>query len=169
MPYTEIDLDKLPVRHPVRAFDGYWRTRKHGDAAPLRHRIVPGEITVLLRWLLVLEQVTIGRELQFRYRLAGTGCTELFGIDYTGKILGDNLTPEGAEIRRREFLRVMESVQPIYSVTNLPVRTKEFVVVHRGVFPVSTTGTDVDQIFVVIAPTAETCLVQPASRMASVA
>ena len=169
MPYTEIGLDNHPARHPVRAFDGYWKSLRQGDAAPLRHSIVPGEITGLLRWLLVLEKVTIGQELQFRYRLAGTGCTEIFGIDYTGKILGDNLTPEGAEIRRREFLRVMESIQPIYSVTNLPVKAKEFVVVHRGVFPVSTTGADVDQIFVVIAPTAETCLVQPATRMASVA
>ncbi|MBX3493926.1 MAG: PAS domain-containing protein [Parvibaculum sp.] len=169
MPYTEIDLDNLPVRHPVRMFNGYWASRRHGAAAPLRQHIVPGEIAGLLRWLLVLETVQIGHELQFRYRLAGTGCTELFGIDYTGKILGDNLTPEGAEIRRREFRRVMESVQPIYSVTNLPVKAREFIVVHRGVFPVSTTGAEVDQIFVVIAPVSETCLVRPAFEMASVA
>jgi len=157
VPYTRIDVDDIPPFHPVRVFSDYWTNLRQETAAPLRSDIVPGEITGLLPWLLVLQAAETASDLQFRYRLAGTGCTELFGIDYTGKSLGDNLTPDGAEIRRREFCQVMADLQPIYSVTNLPVKTKEFIVVHRGVFPVSTTGERPDQIFVVIAPVNATC------------
>jgi hypothetical protein len=155
--YREIDITGIPERHPVRCFQGYWKSRASAGNPPLRSQINPADIASILPWLLVLETLQFYDKLEFRYRLAGTGCTELFGVDYTGKILGENLTPEGAEIRRMEFAGVVETRSPIFSTTSLPIKAKEFITVHRGVFPVSLTGSVVDQIFAVIAPTATEC------------
>lgn len=151
MSYREITAGEVPRLHPVARFSNFWLEKKGGSAVPLRADIEPAGIPAVLPWLLLLEAVGIDGMTQFRYRLAGTGCREIFGIDYTGKILGEGLTPEGAEIRRREFLRVMETGQPIYSWTELPIAERDFVTVYRGVFPVSRSGDLVDQIFIVIA------------------
>jgi hypothetical protein len=149
--YREITVADVPRLHPVASFSTFWHDKKGDDAVPLRANIEPTKIPSILPWLLLLEAVEIDGAMQFRYRLTGTGCREIFGIDYTGKVLGEGLTPEGTEIRRREFRRVMESKQPIYSWTELPIAERDFVTVFRGVFPVSRSGERVDQIFIVIA------------------
>ncbi|MEQ8265591.1 MAG: PAS domain-containing protein [Parvibaculum sp.] len=158
--YCEVDINAISARHPVRAFETYWAYHVDDANVPRRSRINPAEIASILGWLLVLEAIPRSTHLEFRYRLAGTGCTELFGIDYTGKMLGENLTQEGAEIRRMEFTRVIETSKPIFSTTNLPIKTRDFITVHRGVFPVSASGHGTDQIFVVIAPTHTECAVR---------
>ncbi|PKQ07979.1 MAG: hypothetical protein CVT73_08060 [Alphaproteobacteria bacterium HGW-Alphaproteobacteria-12] len=160
MSYREIDIIGIPERHPARCFRGYWKSQASAGTPPLRSRINPADIASILPWLLVLETLRFHDKLEFRYRLAGTGCTELFGMDYTGKILGENLTPEGAEIRRREFDRVIETSTPIFSTTKLPIKAKDYITVHRGVFPISVSGCAVDQIFVVVAPIATECSVR---------
>lgn len=155
--YCEVEIERVPGRHPVSVFRSHWAALAGRGSLPLRSQINPAEIAGILPWMLVLETLWFRREPEFRYRLAGTGCTELFGVDYTGKMLGENLTPEGAEIRRTEFAKVVENLQPIFSTTNLPIRTKDFITVHRGVFPVSLDGAKADQIFVIIAPIATEC------------
>lgn len=155
--YQVVDIESIAERHPVRAFDAYWRRHAVNGLVPQRSQINPAEIPGILPWLLVLEVSRFGASAEYRYRLAGTGCTEIFGVDYTGKSLGDHLTPEGTEIRRREFERTLQDGQPIVSTTNLPIKGKDFISVHRGVYPVRASGEQPDQIFVAIAPVATEC------------
>ncbi len=157
MSYSEIEVGTISERHPVRAFEAYWARHASETAVPPRSLINPAEIAGVLPWLMVLEVLRFHSTVEFRYRLAGTGCTDLFGIDYTGKMLGENLTPEGTDIRRREFARVLEEGRPIISSTNLPIQSKDFIKVYRGVFPVTASGESTDQMFVVIAPLATEC------------
>ncbi|MAM93630.1 MAG: hypothetical protein CMI61_03180 [Parvibaculum sp.] len=156
VPYHEIDIEGVPERHPVNAFHSHWAALA-ADRLPRRSQINPAEITGALPWMLVLEMLRDRKKTEFRYRLAGTGCTELFGVDYTGKMLGENLTQEGAEIRRKEFTHVANTLEPVFSTTNLPIKTKDFITVHRGVFPVSLHGDTADQIFVIVAPKSTEC------------
>lgn len=157
--YAVTDISNIAERHPVRAFEACWRRQAEasGTPVPLRSQINPAEIAGVLPWLLVLEVLRHGDTTDYRYRLAGTACTEMFGVDYTGRMLGEHLTPEGEEIRRREFAQLLGDSQPIISTTNLPIRAKDFIRVHRGVFPLRTSGPLTDQIFVVIAPVATEC------------
>lgn len=150
--YREITAGEVPDLHPVARFSSFWFDNKGENAVPLRAQIEPTKIPSVLPWVLLLEAIEIDGAMQFRYRLTGTGCREIFGIDYTGKFLGEEgLTPEGTEIRRREFLKVMQTGHPIYSWTALPIAERDFITVYRGVFPVSSAGERVDQIFIVIA------------------
>ena len=164
MSYREIEAAEVPRLHPVSSFSTFWHGRKDSAAVPLRSDIEPTKIPAILPWLMILEVIEIEGVTQFRYRLTGTGCREIFGIDYTGKMLGEALTPEGAEIRRREFLRIIDNGQPIYSWSELPIAERDFMKVYRGVFPVSRGGERVDQIFLVIA--AETLELNPVTHAA---
>jgi hypothetical protein len=150
--HCEIDVATLGHHHPVRAFATYWRERELAGKVPARSSINPGEITSILPWMLVLEILRFETATEYRYRLAGTGCTEIFGVDYTGKMLGECMTQEGYEIRRQEFARVLENRQPIISTTTLPIKSREFMIVHRGVFPIRASGEEIDQLFVIVAP-----------------
>lgn len=158
--YRLTSIESISERHPVRAFDAYWRRHAVDGLVPQRSQINPAEIAGILPWLLVLEVNRFGATTDYRYRLAGTGCTEIFGVDYTGKSLGDNLTPEGTEIRRREFEQTLQDGEPIISSTNLPIRGKDFIRVHRGVYPVRASAAQADQIFVAIAPITTECAIR---------
>lgn len=155
--YRVIEIENIAERHPVRAFDAYWKKHAAQGEIPRRNQINPAEIAGILPWLLVLEANRFGTCIDYRYRLAGTGCTEIFGVDYTGKSLGENLTPEGTEIRRREFEQILLEGRPIISTTNLPIKGKDFIRVHRGAYPVRASAGMADQIFVAIAPVATEC------------
>lgn len=147
--YVEVSLAQLPDRHPVAFFARYWDA-KRSVARPLPHRtdIRPSEMLPAIPWLLILEKCS---DAQFRYRLAGTGCTELFGIDYTNRLLGENIDPEAAKIRLQEFEYALNAREPIFSRTPLPIPDREFITAYRGVFPIATDSAEADQIFCVIA------------------
>ncbi|MGV8996016.1 MAG: PAS domain-containing protein [Parvibaculaceae bacterium] len=151
MSYQEITLTHIPALHPVTLFSSFWFEGKGDALVPLRSAIEPTKIPSILPWLLLLEVVMIDGKQEFRYRLSGTGCRDIFGIDYTGKILGESLTPDGANARKHEFQKVISTGKPIYSSSHLPIAERDFINVFRGVFPVSVNGNHIDQIFVVIA------------------
>ncbi|MDO8287733.1 MAG: PAS domain-containing protein [Parvibaculum sp.] len=151
MSYREVDISDVPNYHPVSLFSNFWFDKKGDALVPLRSAIEPTKIPAILPWLLLLEVVMIDGKQQFRYRLSGTGCRDIFGIDYTGKLLGEGLMPDGAEARKLEFQKVVETGKVIYSSSHLPIAERSFINVYRGVFPVSLNGNHIDQIFVVIA------------------
>jgi len=150
--YREISIDEIPAGHPVRLFDAYWKSLPKTGNAPSRKDITPAGITAsILRWMMVLEVVDIAGKTEFKYRLMGTGCVELCGMDYTGRLLGDRLTEAGTTARKSEFTRLMQDFTPIYTWSELPVPDRTFINVYRGVFPVTSSDGEVDQMFLVIA------------------
>jgi hypothetical protein len=150
--YREIAFAEIPERHPVSVFHAYWLSKTGASGVPLRNDINPMDIPTVVPWLMILETVESRKDgLIFRYRLAGTGCTEMFGIDYTGKTFGEGLLVAEAERREREFLRIIKDHEPVFSWAPLPIEGRDFITVYRGVFPVSSTGDKVDRIFAVVA------------------
>tara|TARA_B100000676_G_scaffold303893_1_gene355130 strand:- start:61 stop:600 length:540 start_codon:yes stop_codon:yes gene_type:complete len=147
-PYRRVDLPDLPDTHPVRVFADYWMTRSEEDSPMPRSEFSPADIPQVIPWLMILERFG---DSDYGYRLCGTGCVDLFGIDYTNCELGDHLPEESAETRRREFEEVWREAKPVYSHTRVPIPGREFLRIFRGVFPVSTREDQLDQVFVVIA------------------
>lgn len=147
--YHELSLADVPQLHPVGVFGMFWNSKREGVALPRRLEFDPTKMVELLPWILLLDVIEIEGVVQFRYRLTGTGCRDLLGVDYTGKILGEALTIEGARERREESLRAVESGEPVYARATLPVSGKDFLVVYRGVFPVTIQGEKAEQLFVI--------------------
>ncbi len=149
MAYALVTLDEIPVEHPVRQFYAYWQGNRGPSGCLERPDFDPLAVHKIMPYIMILQAEATDDGMAFHYRLCGTGCVDLFGIDYTGKTLGDDLPPEATETRREEFATVMASKQPVFSTTQLPIENREFISVYRGVFPVCSQSVDVDQIFVV--------------------
>ena len=149
MAYALVNLADIPAGHPVHQFAKFWQAKRGPSGCLERPKFDPLDVHKIMPFIMILELKMDGDAKTFHYRLCGTGCVDLFGIDYTGKTLGEDLPPEATETRRAEFEAVMTSRQPVYSTTNLPIEGRDFITVYRGVFPVCSQSQDVVQIFVV--------------------
>lgn len=149
--YSPLSLVDLPERHPVSLFSNYWFDCKGDGFVPLRHSIEPTRIPAILPWVMLLERVGEDGALEFRHRLFGTGCRDLAGADYTGRLIGEGFTPEAAAERKRELRLVCATGEPLYMGNSMPLAERDFIKVYRGVFPVTLTGDRIDQVFVVMA------------------
>ncbi len=158
MPFKSVEAEEVPEGHPVRAYLRHFEEHKTNDGILSGSEFDPFQVAGLLPWLLILDVLPRSLPPVFRYRFAGPKCCELFGIDYTGKLLGDDLPVEAAERRRREFHQVMEDRVPVFSRASIPLPGKEHMQIYRGVFPLAKQDTDfIDQMHVVIAPIEERC------------
>ncbi|MEO3431148.1 PAS domain-containing protein [Pelagibius sp. CAU 1746] len=83
---AKLDLARDLPRYPdlCRVLD-YWKSKKAGRTMPARADIDPVEIPRLLpRVMLVDVESGPAGELDFRYRLSGTGISNVHGYDATG-------------------------------------------------------------------------------------
>jgi len=143
--------EQIPDGHPVRRYADYHRACAQEDGVLRRQDFDPIDLPRIIPWMLILEQTGDDGRIEFLYRLAGTGCREIFGIDYTGKILGEDLPPDAAAERRREIIEVLDEKQPRYTRTQIPIEGREFITILRGVFPVSRKSGP-DCVHIIIAP-----------------
>ena len=154
MPIRSIDLAEIPAAHPVAVFHGFWMEAAKGEAWAPWASFDPAQHPAILPWVLLLKRETPAAEdgpPAWRYAVCGTGCTELFGFSYQGKLFGENLPPDAVAQRMVEFDRAVGGQGAQFSHTDLPIPGKDFVAVFRGVFPFATGTAGVDRLFVVLA------------------
>lgn len=154
MSFREVALSAIPPDHPVAVFQEFWVAAAAGASVAPWSAFDPTEHPAILPWVLLLKRegepggmVAV----QWRYAVCGTGCTNLFGFSYQGKVFGEDLPPQAAADRKAEFDRAIRGGGPQFSHTQLPIPDRDFVPVFRGVFPFATSGEDVDRLFVVLA------------------
>jgi hypothetical protein len=140
----EIPFDQITsVR--VRQFDAYWRRKKGSSIAPDRADIDPAEITRLLPYLLIVD--IEHAPFRIRYRLCGT-MIQRHDEELTGKYL-DELTNTPAEAQEeitRFYRRVVDEVQPHFSVHTFPSRSLSVpLLVQGGIWPLAGAGGRIDQ------------------------
>ncbi len=154
MSYQTIPAAEIPETHPVRAYLRHFEEHKTNKGVLSGLEFDPLQVTSLLPWVLILDIVPGHKPPAYRYRFAGPKCCDLFGIDYTGKMLGDDLPLDAAEQRREEFHEVVAGRVPVFAEANVPLPGREHKQVYRGVFPLAKRASEViDQLHVVIAPT----------------
>ncbi|GAB4376737.1 MAG: hypothetical protein Kow00114_40610 [Kiloniellaceae bacterium] len=155
MSIREISLAEAPPSHPAARFFQFWKQAAGGLAWVPWQRFDATEHPAILPWVLLLRREpdeTGGGVVQWRYAVCGTGCTELFGFSYQGKLFGEGMPREAAVERLAEFQRVIDGAGPLLFLSQLPIPDREFVRVLRGLFPFSTNGDgDIDRLFVVLA------------------
>ncbi len=158
MSFQPIQAEEIPADHPVRAFLRHFEAHKSKAGVLTGRDFDPLQVASLLPWLLILDVMPRHQPPVYRYRFTGPGCCDLFGIDYTGKLLGDDLPVEAAKRRREEFHQVVEGRVPVFARANIPLPGREHKEVYRGVFPLAKQDSDfIDQLHVVIAPIDEAC------------
>ncbi|UTW56144.1 PAS domain-containing protein [Kordiimonas sp. SCSIO 12610] len=146
-----LSVEDIDERHPVRRFNAFWHDNLDDQGVFKRSFFKPATCHAILPWIVILEHHASDTEPEFLYRLCGTGFTELAGREFTGQYLENVVDPKAAKSMKQELLDCLKSRTPQYSQTELPVEGRDFIKVQRGVFPVSTDGSVIDQFFVVIA------------------
>jgi len=152
MSIREISVGELPPLHPAAVFCRFWDEAADGKVwAPWSHFDAVDHPTVLPWVLLLRKEATSTGGIRWRYAVCGTGCTELFGFSYQGKLFGTGMPAEAAAERLAEFQRVVDGSGPLFFDSQLPIPSREFVRVLRGIFPFSTGQGEIDRLFVVVA------------------
>lgn len=152
MPYFKhIEPTEIPDTHPVGRFYGYWQALDKKDGLAFWTDVRASEIAEVMPWMMLLEKVGD----QYFYRVCGSQCERIFGMTYQGMVFGEGLPKEAVEIRRREFHKVEENGQPLFSANTLPIPDKEYREVYRGVFGFANKSPVCNWLAVVIAPQEE--------------
>lgn len=147
--FDHIDIQKIPVEHPVAVFNTLWKTLEAEHRPVPWNAVKPEAAATAIPWLLLLEPQTDGR---YYYRICGTGCEMLFGRPHEGGFFGEDIPEEALNKRHEEFGRIQAGCEPLLSETTLPMEGKENTEIYRGVFGFTSGGEKVNKIGVVIAP-----------------
>lgn len=151
---TLVSLAEIPSKHPVCVFHEFWQSvaDQSGLVAPWTS-FDPADHPRILPWILLLkhEGASDADDPIWRYSVCGTGCIDLFGFSYQGKVFGEDLPPDAVAQRRAEFDRVCDGAGPLFSQSELPIPGRSSIEICRGVFPFSNGGQNIDRIVVVLA------------------
>lgn len=95
----------------LRQLFAYWRSKRRGRAMPARADIDPTEIPWALAHIFLVDYAPADG---FRYRLAGTDLSSIYGhSNLKGMTLEDILGPEGAAVVTCRWLPLVENPQAL--------------------------------------------------------
>lgn len=126
----EIDAPTLPGSIALLEF---WRAKVAASGAMRRGDFPAREIAALLPWLIVYEPVDGGSDCVLR--LIGTGLVERYGADFTGRRLGELMTPESFKTAMARLTAVTETQMPRFTSGRLIGLDRDFIVFEIVVLP----------------------------------
>ncbi|WP_299396485.1 hypothetical protein [Pelagibius sp.] len=138
MPYRSVSLTELPPEHPVAVFAASWQEAAKGRGPLPWSGFDPAAHKAVLPWLLLLKREPAADPAlaeSWHYALCGTGCTELFGFNSEGRVFAECLPQAAAAERLEELARLVESAEPLFAHSDVPIEGREFLRVFRGLFP----------------------------------
>lgn len=144
MSLHRLDDPSQMIEPRLRALYDYWRAKLRGRRMPARPDIDPIEIPRLLSNL-VLVSVS-GAPPNFRFRLVGTEIVARYGMELTGRDLGD--IDLGAEIDsvRSQYEETARDAAPTYCRHSFETKGGKYHSYERLLLPLSGDGTHVDML-----------------------
>lgn len=143
----------IPQGHPVYHFFYAWEAMRAQRSVPPRAAFDPVQVPELLPYIAILDWQRETEGLAYRYRLVGTEVVTMLGQDPTGRYVRDLVAPERFEERRAAYATAIGERRPVFTSRSVPVRDREFIRVHTGLFPFDEQpGGNVFQLFLVAAP-----------------
>jgi hypothetical protein len=149
--FQMLDLDDIPEVHPVKRFDKFWRSNLNDAGLFERASFKVGVCYPVLPWVVILEPERSSTDIDFIYRLCGTGFTSLVGQEFTGEKLGVIMPANAKAEMKAGLTKSLLSGKPKFTSADLPIEERKFIHVLRGVFPVSSDGETIDQLFTILA------------------
>ncbi len=112
---------------------------------PARRDIDPVELgAAVLPWIVILDVLRFGDELDYRYRLLGTSNLSLLGRDPTGESLNESLRSADASTIKASFDETVRTGKPFFSLAGLPHKNNFLVSVYRAFYPLASDGVTID-------------------------
>lgn len=149
-----LDLNKDLPRYPDLCFAlDYWESRKKGRLAPRRADIDPVDMPQLLpRVMLVDVEPSSGGEVDFRYRLSGTGIRGVHGFDATGLTPRELTPPIYGQLIHQHYRAAVEARRPLAHVVVMITNRKQRSYA-RIILPLSEDGETINMLMTVDSET----------------
>lgn len=122
----------------------YWVARAGSQPMPARAAIAPGDIAELLPRISILEAAA--EPTAVRYRLAGTGLRDIYGLELTGRTIAEL---EGSSRRgywQAVYDRVLRKGRPAQGAVRGPLEGREHVLLFWLRLPLADDGQTVSKI-----------------------
>lgn len=104
----------------------YWNGIRHGRALPARGDFHPARVQKRLPFVSLVD--VSADCTRFRFRLAGTGLRDSFGLELTGRFLDDIPLGDQRELWRTMYREVARTARPASGFTTLAWRGRPHVV-----------------------------------------
>lgn len=147
--FDSISKIDVPEDHPISIFDRFWHAENAKADLVAWSTFDPMTMPAVLPWVLLLDCLP---DDEYQYRLCGTGCENLLGVNLTGKKFGSIVKKRWAHKSKHEFTQIKEGKGPFYSKGKLPIDDREFIEMNRAVYGFSASGAGIDRIIAVVAP-----------------
>jgi len=128
----------------------YWLAKKADlpdGHLPGRQHIRPNEMASFLPFVVLFDVERSDGRMRFRHRLTGSNFYYLFGKEVTGMYIEEAGSLEMAAAVAARFAAIVETKQPYFGVSPVPVRTREFVYYEHLTMPLAGDGITVDMLF----------------------
>jgi len=133
--------------HPrFQQLNDYLVARAPEGLLPGRQHVDPTDIPNLLSVISFVDVERDGGNIQLRFRLVGTTCTEAMGRDITGEIVDDRHLTKCGKAIATQMLEIVESRQPGFGDLSVALAGREHVGYRRVYFPLARNGKDVDML-----------------------
>lgn len=150
---TRKERTDLPQESLIHILYDQWLALSNGEMLPSRAQFDPISMDRnLLPWIFMLDVLTDDTEMDYRYRLAGTGNVQLVGRDATGKLASSIFGDEDRRYMMETFHMTVREKCPTYWHAGVPHERNRHVNIFRGIFPLSTDGTNVDILISAAVP-----------------
>ena len=138
------------VEHPtLRLLFRYWDERRGGRSMPSRRDIDPLDIPKLLPHILLID--VSYDPLVFRFRLAGTEITGLFGEEITGKTTEEIQNQRLGRLLRKSYEEVIRVRLPSAKTSTYEGRNR-YLRYTRLLLPLSADGEVIDMLLGALVP-----------------
>ena len=151
-------MDRVYVDLPLssdnlKGIRDYWMSLRGNRRMPTRPEFDPSAIVRYLPYVTLVD--VFEAPLRFRYRLIGTGITELAGRDATGKWLNKELYGEKLEDILWAYTKCVSEKQPIAVREQVQFVEKTWVTIDVALFPFGDENDNIDIVLGAVDFTAE--------------
>lgn len=132
---NRLNLEPVFASPFVKAVFEYWVALKGDRPAPDRSEIDPTDIPRSALPYVLLADLT-NEPFRVRYRLVGTYCVEMFGMDYTGLFLDELGVPADiAEQLHQDYTTVASTCLPVVERYKWPLPNGDRAVAEYAILP----------------------------------
>jgi hypothetical protein len=128
----------------------YWLAKKAllpDGHLPGRQHIQPNEMAAFLPYVVLFDVERGDGRLRFRHRLTGSNFYHIFGKEVTGMYIEEAGSIEMAAAVGARFTAIVETQQPFFGISPVPVRSREYVHYEHLTMPLARDGKTVDMLF----------------------
>jgi hypothetical protein len=134
----------------LRRMYNYWNLKRDGKLMPSRSDIDPVDLSFCLGYL-CLAEVVHDPGPRFRFRVDGSNCVGVSGIELTGRFVDEIPLQDYREVTQQAYERIIDTKQPHFYLDDEVWDSRHYQV-EGLLLPLSPDGVNVNMIIDVMLP-----------------